>query len=178
MSGHSQCTQDNNGRIIYKLALITMLGVGLLRNRHLTLPSPLTACLPLPEERAPLPRLEGPRLYLPWMHQRLASKGNLPTPSPKLSGPRAYGRDQAAAAPVSAKISIWKASLQLGPLPPGAVVMTRSLGPVSDTSLHEVPPAKSQELGVGEDSGGPGRLEGSRRRMFRVSPAMGCGPER
>ena len=69
-----------------------MLGVGLLRNRLWTLPSPLTACLPLPEERAPLPRLEGPRLYLPRMHRRLASKGNLPTPSPKLRvGPEPMG---------------------------------------------------------------------------------------
>lgn len=55
---------------------------------------------------------------------------------------------------------------------PSAAMTTRNLGPVSDTSLHAVPPAKNQELGAGEDSGGPGRVEGLRRRMFHISPGM------
>ena len=80
----------------------------------------------------------------------VASPSGLPTPSLKLKvGLKPMGGwNEATAAPQPAKISIWKASLQLGPSPACAGVMMRKLGPVSDTS----PPAKTWELGDG--SGG------------------------
>lgn len=65
-----------------------------------------------------------------------------PIPELKVDLTPMDGRNKAAAAPLPAKISIWKASLQLGPSPsPG--VMLRKLGPVSDTSPCAVPPAKT-----------------------------------
>lgn len=67
-----------------------------------------------------LPRMEGLRPHLVQTWQGMASTGGLPSPSLKLKvGPKPMdGGDEAAAAPPPAKISIWKASLQLGPLPP------------------------------------------------------------
>lgn len=91
-----------------------------------------------------LPRLNGLKLHLVQTWQGLASTGSLPTPFLKLKVDLKPmdGRNKAAAAPLPAKISIWKASLQLGPSPsPG--VMLRKLGPVSDTSPCAVPSAKT-----------------------------------
>ena len=103
--------------MIYVSAVITMLERGW--SGPWGFPSPLTARLPHPEERADPCQAQWAAAPSGADVAGVASPSGLPTPSLKLKvGLEPMGGwNKATAAPLPAKISIWKASLQLGPSP-------------------------------------------------------------